>query len=242
MRYTAILAASLAALLALAACTAGNVKSGMVKDCEQTRDLDLMVSGCTAVINSGKHSGRNHVAAYNNRGAAYYDLGEPTRAIEDYDQVLRLDPGDDRKYLVYDNRGNAFAELGEHARAIADYSEAIRLEPDFAKAFSNRGIEYDALGDYIRAIEDLDQALRLDPGDASYYNNRAFARCHLGQVEPSLEDWMQVVRLAAGAAEVIQGNLRDHGFYKGAINGDFDMASQKALREWTVAGCPTSDE
>ena len=85
---------------------------------------------------------------------------------------------------------------------------------------------------------------RLDPGDVHACNSRAIARCHLGQVDASLDDWMQVVRLGGGApaAEELQRFMRDVGFYKGAINGDFDTASQKALREWTVAGCPTSDE
>ena len=71
--------------------------------------------------------------------------------------------------------------------------------------------------------------------------NRAFARCHLGQVEASLEDWMQVLRRDAGFAEASQRSLQDSGSYKGAIDGDFDLASEKALREWTVAGCPTSE-
>ncbi len=37
---------------------------------------------------------------------------------------------------------------------------------------------------------------------------------------------------------VIQRHLRDRGFYKGAIDGNFGPAAQQALREWTVAGCP----
>jgi hypothetical protein len=28
-------------------------------------------------------------------------------------------------------------------------------------------------------------------------------------------------------------------FLQGAVNGDFDLASEKALSEWTFAGCPT---
>jgi tetratricopeptide (TPR) repeat protein len=170
MRYTAILAASLAALLALAACTAGKAK------------------------------------AYNDSGVAYIKLGEHRRAIEDFDQALRLDPGEPIGYV---NRGAAYANLGE----------------------------------YHRAIENFDQALRLDSNSSGGYHNRGSARCQLGQVEASLDDWMdwmQVPRLGASfdAAESFQRTLRDHGFYKGAINGDFGPSSQKALREWTVAGCP----
>ena len=241
MRYTAILAASLAALLALAACTAGMMKAGMVEDCAQERDPGLGISGCTAVIHSGQWQGKDLAWAYYNRGNAYYSLGDYARAIEDHDEALRLDPGN---ALFYSNRGSAYDELGEYRRAIEDYDEALRINPGYLDAYNNRGVAYDHLGEYARAIEDFDQALRLDPGDASYYNNRAFARCHLGQVEASLDDWMQVVRLGAGApaAEELQRFMRDVGFYKGAINGDFGPSSQRALREWTVAGCPSPDE
>ena len=37
----------------------------------------------------------------------------------------------------------------------------------------------------------------------------------------------------------MQSYLRDRGFYKGAIDGAFGPASQKAQRAWTAAGCPS---
>jgi peptidoglycan hydrolase-like protein with peptidoglycan-binding domain len=49
---------------------------------------------------------------------------------------------------------------------------------------------------------------------------------------------MQALRLGAQTEESLQGVLRDRGFYKGAIDGDFGPASRKALRDWTAAGCP----
>ncbi len=100
MRHIAILAATLAALLALAAPT----RAGMKEDCVQGRDRDLQIGGCTAVIRSGEYFGKNLALAYYNRGNAYDELGKHTRAIEDYDQALRLDPG----YAhAYHNRGFA---------------------------------------------------------------------------------------------------------------------------------------
>ena len=197
MRHTAILAAALAALLALAA----PARAGMVEDCVQGRDPDLTISGCTAVIRSGQYSGRNLVVAYYSRGLAYHRLGDPARGIEDFDRAIRLDPG---LAIPYNDRGAAYHKLGEHARAIEDY----------------------------------DQALRLNPGFAIAYDNRAIARCRLGQVEASVSDRMQAIRLGAFTAKDVQSYLRDRGFYKGAIDGNFGPASQQALRDWTAAGCP----
>ena len=104
MRHIAILAAALALALGLAPLA----RAGMVEDCSQTRDLDLMISGCSAMIRSGEYSGRILAGVYDNRGIAYKILGEYRRAIEDYDQALRLYPGD---AIAYIERGKAYAKL-----------------------------------------------------------------------------------------------------------------------------------
>ena len=52
------------------------------------------------------------------------DLGQHQRAIQDYDQAIRLNP---RYAEAYNNRGIAYKNLGQHQRAIQDYDEAIRI-------------------------------------------------------------------------------------------------------------------
>jgi tetratricopeptide (TPR) repeat protein len=266
MRRTAVFAITLAALLALATPS----RAAMMEDCVQNRDWDLKVHGCTSVIDSGQYSGKKLAAFYSLRGITYHRLGEYQRAIEDYDEALRLAPnfapiylsrgisyrrlGEYRRAiedydeglrlapgeaLAYVNRGIAYDDLGEHARAIEDYDEFLRLAPGDAAAYLQRGNAYGRLGEHRRAIEDYDEVLRLAPGDAKAYNNRANARCRLGQVEASLDDLMQALRLGAFTAEDAQRQLRDAGFYKGAIDGDFGPTSRKALRNWTAAGCPS---
>ncbi len=172
MYQIAILAAALVTALA------APEGAGMEADCIQTRDPELGVSGCTAVIVSGQHSGTDLAWAYYNRGIAYYDLGEFARAIEDYDEALRLDPDDGDSY---NNRGNAYYKLGEFARAIEDYDEALRLDAGDAVAYFNRGNSYDDLGELARAIEDYGEALRLDPDYAVAYYNRGSAYDDLGE-------------------------------------------------------------
>ncbi len=86
MRHIIIFAATIAAALALAV----PARAGMEEGCEQDRDPDLKIGGCTAVIRSGEWQGKNLAWAYNNRGISYRSLNEHRRAIEDYDQALRL--------------------------------------------------------------------------------------------------------------------------------------------------------
>ena len=58
------------------------------------------------------------------------------RAIEDYNEALRLKPDFAQ---AYSDRGAAWYFKGEYQKAIADYDQAIQLEPDNARAYTNRG-------------------------------------------------------------------------------------------------------
>ena len=75
---------------------------------------------------------------------AYADKGQLDRAIQDYDQAIRLNPNDADAFT---NRGVDYADKGQYDRAVQDYNQAIRLDPNSAKAFTNRGRAYRALGE-----------------------------------------------------------------------------------------------
>ena len=53
---------------------------------------DIQIDGCTALINSGEPMPQALVIAYNNRGNAYTTKGEYDRAVQDYDQSIKLNP------------------------------------------------------------------------------------------------------------------------------------------------------
>src|SRR5262245_35394391 len=65
---------------------------------------DQRVEGCTAVIASGLAKGADLARAFNRRGFAYHVKGDMDRAIQDYDQAIRLDPKVD---IPFYNRGLA---------------------------------------------------------------------------------------------------------------------------------------
>src|SRR5205085_2424596 len=126
---------------------------------------DLRISGCTTLIQSGRETQSILAVAFCNRGNAYQDYkGDYDRAIQDYDQVIRLKPD---HFRAFNNRGNAYEHKADYDRAIQDYDQAIRLKPDYPTAFYNRGHAYQHKGDYDRAIQDYDQAVRLKPDDAA---------------------------------------------------------------------------
>ena len=123
MRHIVIFSVTLATLLTLAA----PARAGMVEDCVQSHDRDVQIVGCTAAIRSGQWQGKELAWAYNHRGAAYRILGDYSRAIEDYDQALRLDPN---LAQAYQNRAIALDNLnpsgeGSNGKATGDYKVAV---------------------------------------------------------------------------------------------------------------------
>lgn len=134
--------------------------------------IDDKISACTREINSGRLRGRELASAYSNRGLVYLAKRNNDRAIQDYDQAIRLNPQD---YFAFYSRGDAYNDKGQYDRAIQDYDEAINLYPDFALAFNNRGNAYGNKKEYDRAIQDYDQAIKLSPRLTRAINNRADA-------------------------------------------------------------------
>ena len=114
----------IAVVMFLSALTAP-ARADMADDCLQEQDHDLRIGGCTAAIRSGEWQGKDLAWAYNNRANAYSSLGQYRRAIEDYDQALRLDPG---LAAAYKNRGVAHEFLGAYDRAAWDWEQAIRID------------------------------------------------------------------------------------------------------------------
>src|SRR6185436_10783521 len=99
-------------------------------------DLDRRIRGCTRVLQDSRELPRNRAGAFLNRGIAWKRKGELDRALNDYNEAIRIDP----KYTtIYYYRGIVFHDKGAFDRAIADYSEAIRLEPKFAAAYAEIG-------------------------------------------------------------------------------------------------------
>ncbi|MEM0987771.1 MAG: tetratricopeptide repeat protein [Pseudomonadota bacterium] len=208
----------------------GAARGDMVEVCNQGDDPDLRLAGCTAIIQSGQWSEDDLAIAFNNRGTAYADLGQHSRAIEDYDEALRLDPNyTEANY----NRGDAYAELGQHARAIQDYDAALRLDPNDAKALNNRGNAYAYLGQHSRAIQDYDEALRLHPSAAMAFYNRGNAYADLGQHSRAIQDFDEVLRLDPSAASA----YHNRGISQVYV-GNFDQAMRDWERAMELTGAP----
>jgi tetratricopeptide (TPR) repeat protein len=161
------------------------------QDCNAS-DVERRITGCTRVIQDQREPAGNRAISLMQRGAAHHETGELDRAIADYDEAVRLDPG---LALAYYRRGNVHRDKRDLDRAIADLDEAIRLEPGLTLAYHHRGLAYRDKGDFGRALDDFDAAVRLDPKFAAAYHQRAGLREDRGDRAGADADFAEAARL-----------------------------------------------
>ena len=161
MRRSLLACASLG-LAILATSALAQIRDEYIERCLDD-DLEYAIGGCTALIESGLESDRNLSVSYFHRGLAYHRTQDHVRAIEDFNEAIRLRP---RFLNAYFQRGDAHFAAGDYDRAIEDFTEVVMLDPTDSIAFRYRGDVHLARGDADSAVRDYDEALRLDPEDA----------------------------------------------------------------------------
>jgi tetratricopeptide (TPR) repeat protein len=218
----AILACLLLSLAVLAGCTSQADRSRC-----QSADPDAKIAGCTELIQSKLSTRAILSSSYNNRGAAFVEKRDYDRAIQDYNEAIRLNPNAANSFY---GRGVAYNRKGDFDRAIQDQNEAIRLNPNFAVAYDARGRANRNKGDFDHAIQDYDQAIRLNPKFATAYNNRGESRLHVGDFDHAIQDFNQAIGLNPNSPTtyVSRGLAYDAQHNADAAIQDFEHAIKAA--------------
>jgi len=135
-------------------------------------DVEKAIAEFTQAIklNPNDDTAKNKLAgAYYIRGLTFTSKGEDARAIEDYNEAIKIMPD---YLLAIKRRGYASLEIGNYDQAIKDFEKMIQLEPDntqpkqgLASAYMKRGIAYDEKGDCARAAADFEMVLKFKPDD-----------------------------------------------------------------------------
>jgi tetratricopeptide (TPR) repeat protein/predicted membrane-bound spermidine synthase len=168
----------------------------------------------------------SYADAYNSSGTAYAKLGQSQRAIEDFNQAIRLQPDD---AMAYNNRGAVYCSIGQYQLAIEDYNQAIRLQPDDVMAYNNRGAAYYSIGQYQSAIEDYTKVIRITPDDSNAYNNRGVDYTQLGQYPLAIDDFNKAISLKSNYADA----YANRGFtYFNQGNKKLGCPDAKKACEW----------
>jgi lipoprotein NlpI len=188
--------------------------------------LDQQAAGCTAIIDSG--SGAMLAGAYDNRGNVYLYKGQYDRAIQDYDQAIRL-----KSDLTgaYNDRGLAYMVKGQFDRAIQDFNETIRLEPDRADGYRNRcWTRAEANRELETALADCNSSLRIMPDDWRALGNRSFVYYRMGRYEDAIADGNAALAKNPQNAEVlyVRGLAKTAKVDEAA--GSTDIAAAKIIK------------
>ncbi len=134
---------------------------------------EKILDGMPGVIRSGKIIQEMLVDDLSITGDEYYDKGMLDEAIEEFKEVLEIDPDDAETCY---NLGNAYVDKEMFDEAISVYKKAIGLNPGFIDAYINLGIVYRDKGLTDNAITLYQQGAKLNPDDAylCYYLGEAY--------------------------------------------------------------------
>jgi tetratricopeptide (TPR) repeat protein len=170
-----------------------------------------------------------------------------TRALDDYDRAVQLDP---TRWRAVHNRAVSYALSGEenYELALRDLNRTIELQPQFFKAWLNRAGIRCQLGQYDQALDDYAQALRLKPDDVLALRGRGDTYRRAGQLQRALTDFTRIVELAPGDASVRTDRAELYaqmGLWKEAADGyqkalqlDTDFGRAYLGVAWLMSTCP----
>jgi tetratricopeptide (TPR) repeat protein len=131
---------------------------------------DLAIQWLNQAANNARLNPEAYAEALLERGNVYLDSERFAQAVEDFRQILQLNPADpEYSYKL----GLALAEQGYASvtgaarrdalgQAVENLDRAIELKPSYAEAYYERGTALLQLGELDDAIDDLEESVRLD--------------------------------------------------------------------------------
>jgi tetratricopeptide (TPR) repeat protein len=95
-----------------------------VQDCDQDKDADRAIRGCSEYISTAQITAQQRSIAYVKRALAYTKKAQIEAAIADYDESVRLDPKQARAYWL---RALLYRFQRRYAKALGDVDQAIAV-------------------------------------------------------------------------------------------------------------------
>jgi len=141
------------------------------------------------------------------------ETGELKEAIEEFQQILKLNAKQETKILSYYNLGNLYMDLAEYLEAIASYREAIKLNtssagPQLSKPHNNLGLAYAASNQLAEAVTEFEQAVRIKPDYTQALYNLAVAFLQLRKKDKARAQHRILVKLDPELAAKLEALIK----------------------------------
>jgi tetratricopeptide (TPR) repeat protein len=134
-----------------------------------------------------------HVMLLFARGSGYERLGEITKATNDLQQALRIDP-DNATLLNY--LGYMWVDQNKNIEeAFAMISKAVDLSPNDGAIVDSLGWAYYKKNQYDLAVKYLERAVELEPVDATINSHLGDAYFKVGRLREAIVQWQRALKL-----------------------------------------------
>jgi tetratricopeptide (TPR) repeat protein len=184
-------------------------------DCK-SKDPQVAIAGCTAIIENTQSKPRDRARAHYFRSWAYIRINQLDNAKQDADTAISLDSSSSHNHLLL---CKIFLQLGDAGEALASCDKAVDLDPGLEMAFELRGSAHESLGDLANAIEDYGIAIDLAPDSPRYLLDRANAYRATGDMAKALADYDHAIALEPANASAYVNRSTVHFSLK-----DYDKA------------------
>ena len=120
----------------------------------------------------------NLARPYNNLGEAYDRARQFDKAIAEFEQALRLQPG---YFFALNNMGNIYGKLKIYSKAIPYFEKALAVKESYAPAHYNLARARHLTGKKKEAVESYRKAIQYNPYFEQAFFNLAFLALEVGK-------------------------------------------------------------
>jgi eukaryotic-like serine/threonine-protein kinase len=195
----------------------------MRQTCEEVLNVNqdsVYAWNCVGLAFSGVENYQAAIAAFNeastrdpaffdtlnNRGYAYFKLGEEKQATEDFQKAIRLDPR--QSYVPLNNLAQLYYQKGKYSEAFSHYQKAIELKKDYLPAWIGLGNSQRQLGQFQQALATFDRALVLDARSSEIWYFKGLVEEDLGQYADAILSLKKSLSLSPDYSAAIEALQR----------------------------------
>lgn len=150
------------------------------------------LNDASLLLNEAIRANPKLITAYTTRASLLADAKLYTRAIQDMDVAIQLQP-ENAKSL--NTRGYFHLLLQNYDLAMEDFNRATGLDLKYAQPLNNRGLVRISRGELDMAVLEFNAALKLDPKYVDAHNNRGFALSQSKKYDEAIISFTHAIEL-----------------------------------------------